>query len=84
MSGPRIWKPPDEIRRRAEIYRLSGEMLAVYNGDGLDDSNPGATAMHMRSLHKHQADWINWLGKRPLAFWIICLSPWLVIWWWKG
>jgi hypothetical protein len=21
--------------------------------------------MHMRSLHKHQADWINWLGERP-------------------
>ena len=31
--------------------------------------------MHMRSLHKRQADWINWLGERPLAFWILALSP---------
>jgi hypothetical protein len=58
-------------------------MLAVYKSDGLD-SDPGVTAMHMRSLHKHQSEWINRLGERPLAFWIICLSPWLAIWWWKG
>jgi hypothetical protein len=35
--------------------------------------------MHMHSLHKHRVDWINWLGERPLAFWIIGLSPWLAI-----
>ena len=39
----------------------------------------GATVMHMHSLHKHQTDWINWLGERPLAFWIIGLSPWLAL-----
>jgi hypothetical protein len=35
--------------------------------------------MHLRSLHKYQTDWINWLGERPLVFWIIGLSPALAI-----
>ena len=35
--------------------------------------------MHMHSLHKHQTDCINWLGERPLAFWIIGLFPWVAL-----
>lgn len=34
--------------------------------------------MHLHSLNQHRIDWINWLGERPLAFWIIGLSPWLL------
>jgi hypothetical protein len=35
--------------------------------------------MHLHSLTKHRTDWINWLGERPLAFWIIGLFPWLAL-----
>jgi hypothetical protein len=40
---------------------------------------PGVTVMHLHSLNHHRADWINWLGDRPLAFWIFGLSPWLAL-----
>jgi hypothetical protein len=43
------------------------------------DSNLGAIVMHLHSLHKHRVDWINWLGERPLAFWLIGLLPALAI-----
>jgi hypothetical protein len=33
----------------------------------------------MRSLHKHQTDWINWLAERPLVFCGIALLPALAI-----
>jgi hypothetical protein len=29
--------------------------------------------MHLRSLHKHRVGWINWLGAKPVAFWILGL-----------
>jgi hypothetical protein len=47
---PRLQSPSrvQTANPRAEIYRLNGEMLAVYKSDGLD-SDPGVTAMHMRS-----------------------------------
>jgi len=35
--------------------------------------------MHLHSLNPHRVDWINWLGDRPLAFWIIGLIPWLTL-----
>jgi hypothetical protein len=35
--------------------------------------------MHLRSLDKHRIEWINWLGERPLVFWLIGLSPALAI-----
>jgi len=44
----------------------------------------GVTVMHLHSLHKHRVDWINWLGDRPLLFWVISLSPWLAIIWALG
>jgi hypothetical protein len=35
--------------------------------------------MHLHILNQHRIDWVNWLGERPLAFWIIGLSPWLAL-----
>jgi hypothetical protein len=35
--------------------------------------------MHLHSLTRHRVDWINWLGERPLVFWIIGLFPFLAL-----